>query len=123
MIQELFFRDHYFDERWAQVSESINAKGFYELTLDELIFGARSAWRNAARCSGRSNWESLMIRDCRHITNLDQMFAEICKHIAESTNGGKIVPMITVFPQRKPGGKDVVRVWNSQLISYAGNKL
>ena len=28
--------------------------------------------------------------------------------------------MISVFPQRKPGGKDVIRIWNSQLIAYAG---
>ena len=28
--------------------------------------------------------------------------------------------MISVFPQRKPSGKDVVRIWNSQVISYAG---
>ena len=38
----------------------------------------------------------------------------------ESTNNGTIIPMISVFPQRKPGGKDVIRIWNSQLIAYAG---
>lgn len=114
------FRDHVFDERWAQVSENINSKGFYDLTLDELIFGARTAWRNAARCSGRSQWESLKIRDCRQVTDPQQMFQEICLQIKESTNEGKIIPMISVFPQRKPGGKDPCRIWNAQLISYAG---
>ena len=38
----------------------------------------------------------------------------------ESTNNGTIIPMISVFPQRKTGGKDVIRIWNSQLIAYAG---
>ena len=48
------------------------------------------------------------------------MFQQICQHITESTNNGPIIPTISIFPQRKPGGKDVVRIWNSQLISYAG---
>ena len=67
-------RESAFDERWLEVSENININGFYELTLDELIFGARTAWRNAARCSGRSQWESLTIRDCRHVTTVEEMF-------------------------------------------------
>ena len=49
-----FYRDYNFDERWSEVSQQINSQGFYDLNLDELIFGARTAWRNAARCSGRS---------------------------------------------------------------------
>ena len=28
--------------------------------------------------------------------------------------------MISVFPERQPNGKDIVRIWNGQLISYAG---
>lgn len=48
------------------------------------------------------------------------MFEEICAHIKESSNNGIIIPMITVFPERKPSGKDPVRVWNPQLIAYAG---
>ena len=47
------------------------------------------------------------------------MFKEICVHIKESSNNGIIIPMITVFPERQPNGKDIVRVWNPQLISYA----
>ena len=49
-----------------------------------------------------------------------KIIVEICKQLKESTNGGKIVPMINVFQQRKQGGKDVLRVWNGQLISFAG---
>ena len=48
------------------------------------------------------------------------MFHELCIHIKESSNNGIIIPMITVFPERQPNGKDTVRVWNSQLIAYAG---
>ena len=69
---------------------------------------------------GRSQWNSLQIRDCRKTTTVEELFEEICEHIKLSTNQGVIVPMITVFPQRKPGRKDVLRIWNGQLISYAG---
>ena len=55
----------------------------------------------------------------RKVTDVDEMFKEICVHIKESSNNGIIIPMITVFPERQPNGKDIVRVWNPQLISYA----
>ena len=108
-----------FEARWAQVSTEIEAKGSYELTVEELTFGARTAWRNSARCSGRSNWHSLILRDCRNVTKVEEMLTQICVHIKESSNDGIIIPMITVFPPRK-NGRDPVRVWNPQLISYAG---
>ena len=62
----VFQREKDFDARWAKVSEEISEEGHYELTEDELIFGARTAWRNAPRCSGRSQWKNLVIRDCRY---------------------------------------------------------
>jgi nitric oxide synthase oxygenase domain/subunit len=43
------FRESKFDERWEEVSESIESNGFYDLSLDEISFGARTAWRNVAR--------------------------------------------------------------------------
>jgi len=115
-------RESEFDKRWEKVCNQINIQGYYELELDEIIFGARTAWRNTARCSGRSQWNSLQIRDCRNATTVEELFEEICEHIKLSTNQGVIVPMMTVFPQRKPGRKDVLRIWNGQLISYAGYK-
>ena len=84
-----------------------------------MTFGARTAWRNSARCSGRSQWQSLMLRDCRNVTTIDQMFVQICQHIKESSNNGIIIPMISVFPPRK-NGRDPIRIWNPQMISYAG---
>ena len=73
------------------------------MKLEELIFGAKTAWRNVARCSGRSAWETLIVRDCRNVQTVEEFFLELCKHIKDSTNDGIIKPMITVFPQRKPG--------------------
>ena len=44
------------ERRVAQVRESIAATGTYEHTFAELTWGARVAWRNAARCIGRLYW-------------------------------------------------------------------
>ncbi|KAL0272500.1 UNVERIFIED_CONTAM: hypothetical protein PYX00_005440 [Menopon gallinae] len=49
------------------------------------------------------------------------MFEAICNHIKYSTNKGNIRSAITIFPQRTDGKHDF-RVWNQQLISYAGYK-
>ncbi|XP_022185085.2 nitric oxide synthase, salivary gland [Nilaparvata lugens] len=49
------------------------------------------------------------------------MFEAICNHIKYSTNRGNIRSAITIFPQRTDGKHDF-RVWNNQLISYAGYK-
>jgi nitric oxide synthase oxygenase domain/subunit len=48
------------------------------------------------------------------------MFKELCIHIKESSNNGVIMPMISVFRERRLGVEDQFRVWNGQLISYAG---
>ena len=47
------------------------------------------------------------------------MFEVLKKHLECATNGGNLRSVITVFPQRKEPNKDF-RVWNSQLIKYAG---
>ncbi|KAK6625189.1 hypothetical protein RUM43_005480 [Polyplax serrata] len=49
------------------------------------------------------------------------MFEAICNHIKYGTNKGNIRSAITIFPQRTDGKHDF-RIWNHQLISYAGYK-
>ena len=41
------------------------------------------------------------------------------EHLREAYNGGKIRPLITVFPAANPGSEGI-RIWNPQLIRYAG---
>ena len=48
-------------QRWAEVEKAIEKKGTYELTTSELTFGAKTAWRNAARCIGRIQWSKLQV--------------------------------------------------------------
>ncbi|XP_072024835.1 nitric oxide synthase, inducible-like isoform X2 [Amphiura filiformis] len=107
------------DARLYEVCDSICLTGTYELTSDELVFGAKTAWRNAPRCIGRIQWNNLELFDCRDVTSAKQMFEAICRHLEYATNGGNIRSAITLFRQRVHGKGDF-RVWNSQLIRYAG---
>jgi nitric-oxide synthase len=47
------------------------------------------------------------------------VFAALVDHIEFSTNGGRIVPMVSVFASGSVE-KPRVRIWNRQLIGYAG---
>ena len=92
------------------------------MTHDELVWGARMAWRNAARCPARVIWKNLTVFDKRHIDTADEMFQAICDHLEYSNNGGNIRPAITIFRQRIAGKPDP-RVWNSLMCQYAGYEM
>ncbi|MCC0176153.1 nitric oxide synthase oxygenase [Waterburya agarophytonicola K14] len=102
--------------RWQEVREEIAKTGKYEHTLDELSYGARLAWRNSSRCVGRYFWQSLQIRDMRHLETEEEMYGAIVDHIKIATNKGDLRALMTAF---KPDGR---RLWNAQLLRYAGYK-
>jgi nitric-oxide synthase len=106
--------------RLAQVLAEISRYGTYQHTQDELVFGARVAWRNSNRCIGRLYWRSLRIRDRRHVTAAEAVAAECVTHLREATNDGKIRPVITVFAPDSPFHRGP-RVHNTQLVRYAGH--
>lgn len=62
---------------------------------------------------------TIKVFDARSVTTTTGMFEAVCKHIKYSTNKGNIRSAITIFPQRTDGKHDF-RIWNPQLISYAG---
>ncbi|XP_026742645.1 nitric oxide synthase-like [Trichoplusia ni] len=105
--------------RLEEIKKDLKVKGTYQLNTPELVFGAKLAWRNAFRCIGRIQWKKLQIFDCREVTTASGMFEALCTHIKYGTNKGNIRSAITVFPQRTDGKHDY-RIWNPQLISYAG---
>lgn len=94
--------------------QQIRSAGEYSPTTDELIFGARVAWRNSNKCIGRLFWQSLHVVDARDVLEEQDIFQKLLEHIDYATNRGKIRPTITVF------ASDRVRIWNHQLIRYAG---
>uniref|UniRef100_A0A8C8BGS0 Nitric oxide synthase n=1 Tax=Otus sunia TaxID=257818 RepID=A0A8C8BGS0_9STRI len=108
--------------RLEAVTKEIETTGTYHLTKDELIFAAKQAWRNAPRCIGRIQWSNLQVFDARDCKTAKEMFDHICRHVQYATNNGNIRSAITIFPQRTDGKHDF-RVWNSQLIRYAGYQM
>ena len=52
-------------ERRREVAADIAAKGHYEHTEEELLWGCRFAWRHTTRCIGRYFWRQLEVRDAR----------------------------------------------------------
>jgi nitric-oxide synthase, bacterial len=106
-------------ERWAAVRTEIAATGTYRHTRAELIFGARVAWRNSVRCVGRIRWPALVVRDARHVRGIRRIYRELVRHLRFATNDGRIRSTITIFPPDDALGPRV-RIWNEQLIRYAG---
>ncbi len=100
---ELQLSEQTVGERLLAVKRDIQQTQTYHQTYEELVIGARLAWRNATRCIGRLNWQLLQMRDMRHLTSANDIFQELLEHIQLSTNAGKIRPIVTVFAPQRPG--------------------
>lgn len=105
--------------RWREVRVEIRANGTWRPTYDELAYAARVAWRNSGRCIGRLRWPSLIVRDRRHITTLQEVRRELAAHLDEATNGGRIRSVITVLAPATHTGPPPVRIISPQLARYA----
>lgn len=106
-------------QRLQEVRKQIAEQGYYEHTTEELSHGAKMAWRNSNRCIGRFFWESLQVLDERQLETEEEVAQALIRHIEFATNGGKVRPTISVFAPRMQD-KPQVRLWNHQLIRYAG---
>ena len=107
------------EERLAEIYRDYRRSRTYWQTEDELAYGAKVAWRNSSRCIGRIFWESLIVRDLRHLTSAADIFEEIVEHLQLATNGGNIRSTISIFAPDLPG-RSGIRIWNPLLIRYAG---
>ncbi len=105
------------ERRWTSIKDQVAATGWYRHTKQELVWGARLAWRHSVRCIGRARWKSLHVRDARAVRGVDGVAEELAEHLRFATNGGRIRSTITVFAH---DGDARIRVHNEQLIRYAG---
>ncbi|MCZ7478906.1 nitric oxide synthase oxygenase [Micromonospora sp. WMMC273] len=110
------------DARWQQVSRELDATGTWLPTTDELTHGARVAWRQSSRCIGRLRWQGLVVRDLRHVRDAAGIHRELVQHLEYATNRGRIRSVISVFAPDSPDTGPRARVWNDQLVRYAGWK-
>lgn len=123
-LQSFYQENSIFDgyqQRLDEISTQIAHYGTYEQSPEELAYGARVAWRNNTRCIGRLHWKSLIVRDVRHLKTAEEVFAALVEHLHIATNGGKIRSTISIFAQTLPG-QPGIRIWNPQLIRYAGHR-
>ena len=56
---------------------------------------------------------------CADLATEEEILQSCAQHLRVAYNSGKIRPTITVFSPVVPGGVGI-RIWNSQLIRYAG---
>lgn len=103
--------------RMVEIEHEIKETGIYYQTTEELTYGAKLAWRNSNKCIGRLFWKSLYVFDRRHLIEEQQIFEALLEHIDFATNDGKIRPTLSVFDTGR------VRIWNEQLIRYAGYEI
>lgn len=111
------------ERRWKEIREEVKATGTYTHTYEELAYGAQVAWRNASKCVGRIAWNNMVIRDCRHVTDPDEMFRECQEHVKFATNGGNLQITMSVFRPKLPKERWGPRFWNSQLYRYAAYEM
>jgi nitric-oxide synthase len=112
--KELGHNEEEIRERIREVQIEIDEKATYTHTYEELAHGARMAWRNSNRCIGRLFWESMHVLDQRLLETEEEIANALFFHLQYGTNEGRVIPTISIFKQ------DSVRIWNHQLIRYAG---
>lgn len=104
-------------EAWAMIRQDGRSSDM------DLAEAARQAWRESVRCIGRLHWRSLQVFDARSLDDVDSVFDACVSHLRMATNGGRIVPTQTVFAPWHPEQMNGVRIWNHQLLRYAGYRL
>ena len=110
---------HPSSQRLRKVSGEIKKTGTYSLTLPELRYGCRLAWRNSVRCIGRFFWTKLDVLDARRAATEEEIYEACLHHLRHATHQGAIRSTVTVFAPANSKGHGP-RIWNYQLSRYAG---
>ena len=109
----------YHDIRWDLSEDADRLCPIPSEHAESLEQCAKLAWRNSVRCIGRRLWKGLDVIDARSLKEPDDIFEALLAHLRKATNGGKIVPVMTVFREWLSNAPEI-RIWNHQLIRYAG---
>ncbi|WP_370117442.1 nitric oxide synthase oxygenase [Streptacidiphilus sp. MAP12-33] len=111
------------EQRIREIRGALAATGTYRQSAAELLLGARIAWRNNPQCVGKFYWKALETRDCREVGlrggDEAELFEALVEHLRLAWNGGRVRLLLSVFAPAGPE-RSGLRVWNGQLIRYAG---
>lgn len=107
------------ESRRIEALTELEQTGRYFQTPEEILIGAKLAWRNHARCVGRKHWRTLKLIDARSATSAEDIALACWQHLRRATNGGALQSVITVGPPPLPDGREF-RILSPQLIRYAG---
>eukprot|EP00884_Botryococcus_braunii_P012045 jgi/Botrbrau1/20841/Bobra.0156s0066.1 len=106
--------------RKVEITSHIKATGSYWHTKEELVVGARVAWRNAPKCSNRKFWNELEVIDGRDCQTPEDIY-RLCLYLIERAMQSCISKShAVIFKPQTPGTGDGPRIWNSQLLRFAG---
>lgn len=109
-------------DRLEEVTKEIEATGTYQLKDTELIYGAKHAWRNAARCVGRIQWSKLQVKDPYSLVARCSNYI-LCIESGLFTNNGKILALtFQVFDARDCTTAHGMYNYICNHIKYATNK-
>lgn len=120
VASELDWSPSRLSQRLLEARLEISKTGTYTHTSEEIQTGCRLAWRNSAKCIGRISWNTLMVRDCRHVSNPKDIVRELETHLKIATAGTNIQSVMTVFRPKRPNEAWGIKFWTEQLVRYAG---
>ena len=79
-------------------------------------------YSDAMITSYRIAWNTLQVRDRRHLFSADSIFEEVQEHLDIASGGTNIQSVITIFRPQQPDEIFGMRFWSGQLYRYAGYK-
>lgn len=109
--------------RFVEIEASVKITGAYDLSVDELEFGAQLSWRNAPKCANRSKYQELTVLDCRHVQTNTGAFESILEMLDASISSGATIARMAVFRPKQKNEKQGPRIWNKMILRFAGYRL
>lgn len=79
------------EQRLKEIEEEIVSTGTYTHTEEELVYGAKVAWRNSNKCIGRLFWNSLHVFDHRRLEDEEEILKHYSSIFAMQQMVGKFV--------------------------------
>lgn len=108
------------ERRLVAMAAAVHATGTYELSHDELEYGAQLSWRNAPKCANRAKWQELKILDYRSVERNEDAFEALLDMVDTGLTSSGTVTRMAFFRARRAGEVQGPTIWNEMLFRFAG---